>query len=213
MNELTHHGLVERLKNSGVLQTPEILEAFTAIDRRHFVPPDAVRHAYVDHALPIGFGQTISQPSTVAFMLEHLQPAAEQSVADIGAGSGWQTALLARIVGPAGKVYAVEIVPELLAFCKDNLKRYDFRNVQYVAANARREFPGPDRFDRILVAAAASAVPQTLLRRLAPDGRMVIPVGGPNLQDLVVIQKRGDRVVRRERYPGFVFVPLVEGRD
>ena len=118
--------LVHKLLDEGVLKTPRIIAAFKKIDRADFVVDEYKGEAYGDYPLPIGYGQTISQPSTVALMLELLQPAEGDKVLDVGSGSGWTTALLAQIVGPKGKIFGLELVPELVKFGRENIARYNF---------------------------------------------------------------------------------------
>jgi len=118
--------LLTQFKERGILKTPRIVEAFTHIDRARFVPTDKKLEAYQNYPLAIGHGQTISQPETVAFMLELLQPDIDQTILDIGSGSGWQTALLAYIVGPYGKIYGMEIVDELAAASTDYINTYNY---------------------------------------------------------------------------------------
>ncbi len=128
--------LVEHLIKRGVLKTPKIIEAFKKIDRKDFVKEEFLEEAYFDTPLPIGFGQTISQPYTVAFMLELLEPKEGDTVLDIGSGSGWTTALLAYIVGNKGKVIGVERIKELVEFGKKNLAKYKFKNAHIELAKS-----------------------------------------------------------------------------
>src|SRR5687767_9613389 len=123
---MTKDQLMDELIAEGVLRTPRILEAFRAIDRADFVPDDLKGQADVNAPLPIGEGQTISQPLTVAFMLELLQPQPGNNILDLGSGSGWQTALLAHIVGGEGRVTALEIIPELYEQSRKNIEKYNF---------------------------------------------------------------------------------------
>ena len=118
--------LVKHLRELGVLKSPQIIAAFLAIDRARFVSDELKAEAYIDEALPIGEGQTTSQPYTVAFMLELLEPQAGEVILDIGSGSGWQTAILAKIAGKTGKVHAVEIIPELCELGRRNVGKYNF---------------------------------------------------------------------------------------
>ena len=131
---MNNSNLVEKLKVDGFLKMPAIISAFQKIDRADFVLPQYSNEAYEDYPLPIGHGQTISQPATVAFMLELLQPKIGEKILDIGAGSGWATALLAEIVGKDGKVYGLEIISELVEFGKNNLGKYNFNNAEILLA-------------------------------------------------------------------------------
>ncbi|MDP3958118.1 MAG: protein-L-isoaspartate O-methyltransferase [bacterium] len=202
------HALVEELVRSGALKTPRLIEAMKAVDRRFFVRADMVDLSYLDDALPIGEGQTISQPSTVAFMLELLSPEPGNKVLDVGSGSGWQSCLLAHAVGEKGKVVAVELIPKLKEFGERNAKIYHFTNVRFIAADASKGFPEEAPFDRIIAAAAGDTVPEAWKRELAIGGRMVLPVGG----SVFVLVKKGADEFETVEYPGFAFVPLVTRR-
>ncbi|MBI4090217.1 MAG: protein-L-isoaspartate(D-aspartate) O-methyltransferase [Candidatus Kerfeldbacteria bacterium] len=200
--------LIEQLKEQGLLKTPAIIRAFEVVDRVGFVKPEFVTDAGLNEPLPIGFGQTISQPLTVAFMLELLQPQPGQRVLDVGSGSAWTTALLAELVGPSGKVYAIERIPQLKTFGQENLKRAGYQNVEFFSGDGARGLSEFAPFDRIQVAAAAREVPPALLAQLAVDGRLVIPLG-EYVQDVTVIEKRARGQYREQRFPGFQFVPLI----
>ncbi|MBI4022103.1 MAG: protein-L-isoaspartate O-methyltransferase [Candidatus Andersenbacteria bacterium] len=200
--------LVEHLIELGVLYTASVIDAFRAIDRRDFVRPDMAEAAYVDTALPIGLGQTISQPYTVAFMLERLQPQAGQRILDVGSGSGWQAALLAHIVGEAGKVVALEIVSELCDWGRQNVARYNFIErgvVEMHCCSGWPGFPPAAPYDRIIAAAAGEQVPDAWLTQTKPGGCIVAPVGS----SIMRLMRQADGTWVREDYPGFAFVPLV----
>ena len=174
------------------------------IDRADFVRPIDLPNAYKDMALSIGHGQTISQPFTVAFMLEKLHPVEGDNVLDIGSGSGWTTALLAQIVGDDGQVTGLEIVPELVEFGRKNLQKYNFRNASIKQAeNGVLGIPG-EKFDRILVSAAATTLPEELTQQLKPGGTLVVPVRN----SIFKITKSPNGGISLEEFPGFVFVPL-----
>lgn len=202
-------GLVEILTKRGVLKTPAIIRAFGAVDRSQFVKPDFKADALADEPLPIGYGQTISQPYTVAFMLELLQPEVGDRVLDVGSGSAWTSALLAELVGPSGKVYAVELIPQLKTFGEENLKREGYASVEVFTGDGSRGLSEFAPFKRILVSAAAVGIPQALRDQLSVGGRLVIPVGA-YVQDMVSVEKLGKGNYREQRFPGFQFVPLVE---
>ena len=200
--------LINNLIADGVLKTPTIIKAFLEIDRADFLPEELKREAAVNLALPLGWGQTNSQPLTVAFMLELLQPKKRQSILDVGSGSGWTTALLARIVGPKGHVTAIEKLKTLHDFGKSNLESYDFikkKVVECSCGNGREGFLKNAPYDRILVSAAAKKIPSALKAQLKIGGRMVLPVG----HEIWLVEKRGGKDFYKEIYPGFVFVPLV----
>lgn len=196
--------LVEYLIAHHRLTTPHIIAAFQAIDRQDFVPNNQKEWAYQDQALYIGHDATISQPSTVAFMLEKLEPTIGDKILDIGAGSGWTTALLAQIVGPRGKVYGVEIIPPLVAFGNNNLHLYHLTHTHIEQAAEALGLPTQAPFDKILVSASATDIPDTLLLQLRVGGILVIPIQEAIWQ----IRKLSDAQTDIRKYPGFVFVPL-----
>lgn len=201
-------GIIERLKSGGALKTPAIIRAFEAVDRLGFVMPEYQADANLNEPLPIGYGQTISQPLTVAFMLELLQPSEGNRVLDVGAGSGWTAALLRELVGPTGKVYAIERIPQLKRFCEENLAKAGLADIEVIRADGSKGLPEQAPFDRIHVAAAANEVPKRLLEQLAVGGVLVIPIG-EYVQDVVRIERQGGGNYREQRFPGFQFVPLV----
>lgn len=182
-----------------------INEAFASVPREIFLPPQERPHAGWDIPLPIGFGQTNSQPTTVRMMLEWLDARPGQQVLDVGSGSGWTSALLAKLVGEKGKVIAVERVPELVKFGRENCEQLGLSNVEFHQAGEALGWPNESQYDRILVSAAGRDVPQELVGQLAPGGRMVIPV----LDSVYVLQKDSKGEISRTDYPGFAFVPLI----
>lgn len=197
--------LVSYLVSTGALRTPEIIQSFQAIDRADFVLEKYRSMAYEDIPLPIGEGQTISQPTTVAFMLELLQPKKGEKVLDIGSGSGWTTALLAEIVGRKGRVYGVEIIPQLVAFGKKNIKKYVFPQASILQAKDMLGYNEEAPYDKILISAASQEVPQEIIDQLVVGGRIVLPVAN----SLWRIDKEKDGKIIKKEYPGFLFVPLV----
>ena len=201
--------LIKELISEGYLKTDRIIEAFRKIKREDFLPEENKAEASVNHPLPIGHNQTISQPLTVAFMLELLQPKPDEKILDIGSGSGWQTALLAAIVGAKGKVIAIERIPELKRFGDKNISKYKFKNVETVLGDGTRGYKKFAPYDKIVVAAAAEiGIPDILLQQLKIGGRLVIPVGKYE-QDMVVMNRVAKNDFQEERYPGFLFVPLI----
>lgn len=205
------HSLKELIKNligSGYLKTPQIIEAFRKIDRADFVLEKFKKDAYVNSPLPIGYGQTISQPQTVAFMLELLQPEEGNKIMDIGSGSGWQSALLAEIAGTRGKVFAVELIPELSEFGEKNASKYNFKAkgiLKFICLDGTKGLPKEAPFDRIIVAASGKDAPPALKTQLKIGGRLVIPIEN----SIWLITKKGEDDFEEKEYPGFAFVPLV----
>lgn len=197
---------VNNLIEKGYLRSEKIINAFRAVNRRDFVPEDLKDESEVNAPLPIGYGQTISQPLTVAFMLELLAPGEGEKILDVGSGSGWQSSLLARIVGDKGKVFAIERIPELSEFGKENAKKYRFENLEFIVGDGtlglKREAP----FDKIIVAASAfDSVPPELKNQLKVGGRLVIPVD----RSIWLIEKRSESEFKETEFPGFAFVPLI----
>lgn len=202
---MSNQSLVNELKTSGVLRSPNLIKAFTWVDRADFVAPETLEFAYEDRPLPIGFGQTISQPYTVAFMLELLSPEAGDKILDLGSGSGWTTALLAACVGPKGQIFGVEKVPGLVKFGQSNLAKYNFINASIQAAGKALGLSKAAPFDEILVSAAASALPQELIDQLRVGGSLVMPIQS----SVFKITKLDRAKVKTQEFPGFAFVPLV----
>ncbi len=181
-----------------------VLQVMREVPRHLFVPPDQVSEAYADHPLSIGSGQTISQPYVVAFMSEQLRLTGTERVLEIGTGSGYQAAVLSRL---AGKVFSIEIRPELAAEATERLKAIGATNVRIRTADGFYGWPEEAPFDAILVTAAPEKIPAPLLAQLATGGRMVIPVGG-FYQELKVIERTPEGLRERSVLP-VRFVPFV----
>ncbi len=203
------NNLIDSLTKEGWLKTSDIIEAFRKIKREDFLPEEIKSMAELNEALPIGFGQTISQPLTVAFMLELLQPKKGDKILDIGAGSGWTTALLVCIVGEKGKVISVEIIPELKEFGEKNVAKYDFIKkgvVNYICADGSKGFKKCAPYDKILVSASSrSDISEELRGQLKIGGRLVLPIK----DSIWLFIKNTKNDFQKKEYPGFVFVPLV----
>ena len=183
-----------------------VLRAMRTVPRHLFVPDDQVRRAYADQPLPIGYGQTISQPYIVALMTELLGLEPDDVVLEIGTGSGYQAAVLAEIVD---RVHTIEIVGELAASAGQRLRALGYVGVEVRLGDGYYGWPGAGPFDAIVVTAAASHIPPPLEEQLAPGGRMVIPVGPPlRVQSLMLVEKRADGTVRRRNLLPVRFVPL-----
>jgi protein-L-isoaspartate(D-aspartate) O-methyltransferase len=195
----------DQIERRGITD-PAVLAAMRAVPRHRFVPPDQASAAYDDRALPIGFGQTISQPYVVAYMTQALQLAPAHRVLEVGTGSGYQSAILAEIVKD---VQTMEIVPELAARARELLAELGYSNVHVRSGDAYAGLPELAPFDRIIVTAAPDHVPQPLIDQLAVGGRMIVPVGGSR-QQLVLVTKDADEI-HSERLLDVVFVPLTRG--
>jgi protein-L-isoaspartate(D-aspartate) O-methyltransferase len=198
--------VVEQIQARGV-RSPEVLRAMRATPRHLFVPEPLRPQAYEDGPLPIGYGQTISQPYIVAAMTELLAPAKTQKVLEIGTGSGYQAAVLSPLVG---RLFSVEIVPELAAQSADLLKTLGYANVTVRQGDGYLGWPAEAPFDRIILTAAPPKIPKALLDQLKPGGKLVAPVGASVFdQDLVVIDKGPDGKIRERSVFPVRFVPMV----
>jgi len=203
MNRLTNN-----LMKNGYLRSVPIIEAFANIDRIEFVPKDVELNAEADIPLSIGFGQTISQPTTVAIMLELLSPGRGNKILDIGSGSGWSSALLGFIVGEKGKIISLERIDALCQFARKNIgqnRKIGKEVVEIYHMDGSRGYEARAPYDRILVSASAPEIPSELREQLKVGGKMVIPVNNR----LHYIEKRGENDFYEESYPGFMFVPLI----
>ncbi len=201
--------LIETLIQEGWLKTPEIIDAFKKISRADFLPEETKKLAEVNEALPIGFGQTISQPLVVALMLEQLQPKSGEKILDIGAGSGWTTALLAQIVGETGKVIAIEIVQDLKRFGEDNVSKYGFiesGRTRFIEGDGSKGLKEESPFDKILVSAASAEVSAPWREQLKVGGKIVVPIGS----SIKTIFKKSENDFEEIDHQGFVFVPLIQ---
>ena len=198
-----------------------IIEAFRKIKRVDFLPEDMKDLAELNEALPIGFGQTISQPLVVAFMMELLEPKEGEKILDVGSGSGWTTALLAHVVSAnyrgltpvnCGKIIAVEVVPELKGFGEKNVSKYNFAEkgvAEFICADGSKGYEKEAPYDKILASASAEELPKAWKEQLKINGRMVTPIG--NSIWLFIKNSAQEGFVFEEiEHPGFVFVPLVE---
>lgn len=182
-----------------------VLRAMRNVPRHLFVPKEFEKEAYDDNPLPIGYGQTISQPYIVAYMTEAANPTAKKRVLEVGTGSGYQAAILSEIVK---EVYSIEIVPELAKESSDRLKKLGYNNVKVKFGDGYKGWKEYAPFDIILVTAAAEQIPQPLVEQLAENGRLVIPIGAPQeVQELILLQKKNGRI-EKHRLTFVRFVPF-----
>ncbi len=202
--------VVEQIAGRGV-RDERVLEVMRTIPRHLYVPPSAQSEAYADRPLPIGDGQTISQPYIVAFMTELLDLGPEDTVLEIGTGSGYQAAVLARL---ARRVYSIEIIPRLAQEAEARLQAMGYTNIEVRAGDGYRGWPEQAPFDRIMVTAAPPEIPEALTAQLQRGGRMVLPVGQRGrIQQLMVLEKSetSDEITGRNVIP-VRFVPMVPER-
>ena len=188
------------------MENPLIQAAFSDVDRSDFVPEEFRSLAYDDAPLPIGAGQTISQPYTVAFMLDLLDPRPGDKILDIGSGSGYTTALLASIAGKNGRVIGLEKIPSLVLFGQKNIAKYNLKTAVIQPAGRDIGLSEESPFDRILVSAAAESLPEKLINQLKEGGVLVIPVR----DEIWRVKKLEGRKTEIKKWSGFAFVPLVE---
>lgn len=182
-----------------------IRQAMAEVPRHLFVPSAERSLAYVDHALPIGCGQTISQPYIVALMTSLLEPQPEHVVLEVGTGSGYQAAVLSSLIK---QLYSIEVIEELATSAAERLQRLGYKNVEARAGDGAKGWPEHAPYDGIIVTAAAPEVPPALIEQLKPGGRLVIPVGDTYGQDLRLIEKQADGSVKSRSVIPVAFVPL-----
>jgi protein-L-isoaspartate(D-aspartate) O-methyltransferase len=200
--------VAEQIEARGV-RNPEVLRVMRATPRHLFVPAGVRGMAYDDHALPIGYGATISQPYIVALMTELLAPSKKDRVLEIGTGSGYQAAILSQL---AGAVFTIEIVPELAQAAAKTLRELGYANVTVRHGDGYAGWPEEAPFDGIILTAAPPELPEALMGQLAKPGRLVAPVGPGGNQELVFIEKNGDGRIRRRTVAAVAFVPMKPGK-
>ena len=198
MNEI----LARRFEKMGI--SKRVISAFKQVPREEFVLPEWKEAAYEDSALPIIAEQTISQPSTVVLMLNALEVREGMKVLEIGAGSGYNAALLSKLTG---KVYSIERIKELAEFAKKNLKKAGIKNVKVIHADGKKGYAKEAPYDRIIVTAAAERIPEILLKQLKDTGVLLMPVGPEYGQELIRVRRKGKDYLY-EKLGGYVFVPL-----
>jgi protein-L-isoaspartate(D-aspartate) O-methyltransferase len=199
--------MVERQLRRRGISEPDILDAFRSVPREAFISSNRAHLAYGDHPLPIEANQTISQPYIVALMIEAAAIKPGDKVLEVGSGSGYAAALISLI---ASKVIGIERQPELVEIAADRMRRLGYDNVAIVEGDGTRGWPDEAPFDAILVAASGSHVPGSLIEQLAPDGRLVMPIGEPGwVQELVKVTKQEDGILKQENLGGVRFVPLI----
>lgn len=201
--------VLKTIERRGV-KNKAVLKSMKTVKRHLFVPDNAIADAYTDRPLPIGYGQTISQPYIVAYMTEVINPKPEYKVLEIGTGSGYQAAVLAEIVK---EVYTIEIIPELGYAAAARLEKLGYANVHVNVSDGYFGWPEHGPYDAIIVTAAAEFVPPPLLEQLKEGGKIVIPIGSPFMnQMLMSIEKKGEKLTTKSLMP-VVFVPFTRKHD
>lgn len=200
--------VMRQLAGRGI-RNERVLAAMRWVPREWFLPPHLASDAYSDAPLPIGSGQTISQPYVVALMTERLSPRRTDRILEIGTGSGYQTAVLARLAS-GGKVFTIERLPDLLVEAEERFRRLGFTNIDTRLGDGASGWTEEGPFNGIIVAAAAPRIPGPLVTQLAPGGRLVIPIGDLAAQELVILERPVDGEELKQRHAGGVrFVPLI----
>ena len=209
------HSLVEQIKKDVNFTSiylgkselrPQLVQALRSVPRHEFVPVEQKRFAYQNRPLPIGYGQTISQPYIVAIMTELLEPKATHKVLEVGTGSGYQAAILAEVVD---KVYTIEIIKPLAEEAHQRLQRLRYTNIYTRSGDGYYGWESKAPFDGIVVTAAASHIPPPLIKQLKPGGRMMIPVGSRFMtQQLLLVTKQADGTIKTRQVVPVRFVPL-----
>ncbi|GIU68694.1 MAG: protein-L-isoaspartate O-methyltransferase [Candidatus Pacearchaeota archaeon] len=200
--------LIELFKKKGF--DKKIILAFEKVPREDFIPLNLKDYAYENTTLPIGYGQTISQPEVVALMLSLLELKKGQKVLELGSGSGYVLALISEIIGKKGKIFGVERIKELAERSKKTLYNLGYKNIQVFNRNGYEGLPEKAPFDRILISAAIQEIPEKILSQLSIKGIFVAPKGPRFEQEIIVIEKKKDNVFEiKKRIPGFLFVPFV----
>ena len=196
--------MVQRQLMTRGINDARVLAAMAKVPREEFVPPDSRAASYEDGPLPIGYGQTISQPYIVAFMTEQLRPKPSDRVLEVGTGSGYQAAILAELVS---EIYSIEIVEPLAKSAEVTLQRLGYKNVHVKVGDGYKGWPEQGPFDAIIVTCAPDKVPQPLVDQLKDDGRMVIPVGERFAQQLYLLEKKNGQLKQSATLP-VRFVPM-----
>lgn len=199
--------LINYWLKSGIVKNKRIISAFSAIKREEFVLEEYVTEAYMDIARPIIEDQTISQPTTIVEMLELLELKPGMKVLEVGSGSGYNAALMGKIVGSRGKVYSIEIIPALVDFAKANIKKARLNNIEIILSDGSEGYAKEAPYDRIIVTAAAPRIPEIYAEQLKEGGVLVIPVGSEFGQTMIKARKVKGQLVKQE-LGEYVFVPL-----
>lgn len=196
--------LIEHLRSQGILKSPEIARAFREAPRHLFVRDGDIRYAYADYPLPIGYGQTISAPHMVSMSTELLEPRKSDKVLEIGSGSGWQAAILSKLVN---MVYTIEFDPYLAEFARRNLQRVGATNVEVIAGDGWLGYPKKAPYDKIIATCAVPEISRHWIKQLKEKGIVIAPVGGSWFQELTLGRKIKGKL-ETETHGSCAFVPL-----
>jgi len=203
--------IIESWKSENLIEDKNVIEAFRKIKRENFIPENLKEEAYVDMPLDIGYGQTISQPTTVAIMTQALDLKKGMKVLEIGTGSGYQASIIGQIIGKTGHVYSVERIHELISYAKHNIKKTGLKNITVIESDGSLGYANKAPYDRIIVTAACPEIPQELLKQLKQKGILVVPVGSePYSQRMLRIEKldKLGKKYNEKNLGDFIFVPL-----
>jgi len=200
--------LIDYWRKSGTIKDEKLLKAFEEVPREIFIRNGFEEEAYGDYPLPIGSGQTISQPTTVMIMTRALELKEGQKVLEIGTGSGWQAAIIGKIVGKKGKVITTEIIPELAEFAKNNIKKAKINNVKVINYDGSQGYKKEAPYDRCIITAACPEIPPLIIEQLKEDGILVAPVGSLAFGQNMIKLKKTSSGTETESLGSFVFVPL-----
>jgi len=202
----TKEDIIKNWVSSGIIKDKKVIDAFRKIPREDFIEKRK-EESYGDYPLPIGEGQTISQPTTVAIMTQALELQKGHKVLEVGAGSGYQAAIISEIIGPEGKVISTEIIPELAKLAQNNVKKLELKNVEVIHYDGSKGYSKEAPYDRIIVAAASPAIPKPLISQLKEGGVIVVPVGNMLEQVMIKGRKYKGKLIE-ESLGDFMFVPL-----
>jgi protein-L-isoaspartate(D-aspartate) O-methyltransferase len=200
--------LINHLIAGGVLKTPRIIEAFKKIPRHLFVRKNYLGHAYDDIPLPTHQGQTISQPYTIAVMTEALEPRIGEKILEVGAGSGYQAALLGYCVGSKGRVITIELKSKLVEFSRKNIKKTKLKNVRVILGDGKEGYVKESPYDKCMITAACREIPKSVIEQVKIGGRIVAPINDFFNQKMMVIDKLSKKKLKKEDLGSFIFVPL-----
>jgi len=200
--------LIEYWKDSGIIKDKKLLDAFRAVPREYFVREDSKDSAYGDYPLAIGYEQTISQPTTIMIMSQALELKENIKVLEIGTGSGYQAVLIAKVIGTKGKVITTEIIPELVEFAKNNLKKANIDNVEVIRQDGSQGYKKEAPYQRIIITAACPQIPPPLIEQLDNKGILVAPVGSLVYGQQMIKLEKKDNDITIKNLGNFVFVPL-----